>query len=48
MECGGVVRVAVAVDEEAAAYLYTGSQMKLVFDTQAKHLVKLFQGLDQK
>jgi len=36
------------VDEEAAAYLYTGSQMKLVFGTEAKNLVKLFQGLDQK
>jgi len=36
------------VDEEAAAYLYTGSQMKLVFGTEAKHLVKLFQALDQK
>jgi hypothetical protein len=36
------------VDEEAAAYLYTGSQMKLVFGTEAKHLVKLFQELDQK
>jgi len=36
------------VDEEAAAYLYTGSQMKLVFGVDAKHLVKLFQALDQK
>jgi hypothetical protein len=36
------------VDEEAAAYLYTGSQMNLVFGTQAKHLVKLFKALDQK
>jgi hypothetical protein len=36
------------VDEEAAAYLYTGSQMKLVFGTEATHLVKLFQELDQK
>jgi hypothetical protein len=36
------------VDEEVAAYLYTGSQMKLVFGTEAKNLVKLFQGLDQK
>jgi hypothetical protein len=36
------------VDEEAAAYLYTGSQMKLVFGTEAKYLVKLFQELDQK
>jgi hypothetical protein len=36
------------VDEEAAAYLYTGSQMKLVFGVEAKPLVKLFQGLDQK
>jgi hypothetical protein len=36
------------VDEEAAAYLYTGSQMKLVFGTEATHLVKLFQALDQE
>jgi hypothetical protein len=36
------------VNEEAAAYLYTDSQMKLIFGTEAKHLVKLFQELDQK
>jgi hypothetical protein len=36
------------VDEEAAAYLYTGSQMKLVFGVEAKELVALFKELDKK
>jgi hypothetical protein len=36
------------VDEEIGAYLYAGSQLKLVFDVEAKHLVKLFQALDNK
>jgi hypothetical protein len=35
------------VDEEVAAYLYTGSQMKLVFGTEAKELVALFKELDK-
>jgi hypothetical protein len=34
------------VDEEIAAYLYTGSQLKLVFGVDPKHLVKLFQELN--
>ena len=35
------------VDEEAAAYLYTDSQMRLVFGTEAKDLVNQFKTLDQ-
>jgi hypothetical protein len=34
------------VDEEVAAYLYAGSQLKLVFDIDAKSLVRRFQELD--
>ena len=36
------------VDEEIMAYLYAGSQLKLVFDVEARDLVKLFQALDTK
>jgi len=35
------------VDEEVAAYLYAGSQLKLVFGVDAKFLVKRFQELDK-
>jgi hypothetical protein len=34
------------VDEEVAAYLYAGSQLKLVFGVDAKSLVQRFQELD--
>lgn len=33
------------IDEEIAAYLYAGSQLKLVFDVDAKTLIQRFQGL---
>ena len=36
------------VDEEVAAYLYAGSQLKLVFGVEAKDLVKVFGTLDTK
>ena len=36
------------VDEEAAAYLYAGSQLKLVFGVDAKDLVRAFRDLDTK
>jgi hypothetical protein len=36
------------VDEEAAAYLYAGSQLKLVFGVEAKDLVRAFRDLDTK
>ena len=36
------------VDEEAAAYLYTDSQIKLVFGVEAKDLVREFRALDNK
>jgi hypothetical protein len=36
------------VDEEVAAYLYAGSQLKLVFGVDAKDLVKVFGTLDTK
>ena len=36
------------VDEEAAAYLYTGSQIRLVFGIDAKDLTKQFKSLDKK
>ena len=35
------------VDEEIAAYLYAGSQLKLVFGVEAKSLVQRFQELDK-
>jgi hypothetical protein len=35
------------VDEEVAAYLYAGSQLKLVFGVEAKSLVQRFQELDK-
>ena len=35
------------VDEEVAAYLYSGSQLKLVFGVDAKSLVQRFQELDK-
>ena len=35
------------VDEETAAYLYAGSQLKLVFGVDAKDLVKAFRELDK-
>lgn len=36
------------VDEEIMAYLYAGSQLKLVFNVEARDLVKLFRNLDNK
>ena len=36
------------VEEEVGAYLYAGSQLKLVFGVEAQDLVKLFQVLDDK
>jgi hypothetical protein len=36
------------VEEEVGAYLYAGSQLKLVFGIEAQDLVKLFQALDNK
>ena len=36
------------VEEEVGAYLYAGSQLKLVFGVEAQDLVKLFQALDNK
>lgn len=36
------------VDEEVAAYLYTGTQLKMVFGVEARQLVKLFKDLDNQ
>jgi len=33
------------IEEEIAAYLYAGSQLKLVFGIDAKSLIQRFQGL---